>query len=1394
MISYDAAGNPILPVGVEEFLSGNPSTFIDRYLKTRHGPIVKLDGSGIVADDPDDVEVRVNNIQVSVKAVLGLLGVVVLDAAPVHGAVVTVRYEYLASPKVEFRRLNSVEFLLNQDGERAQGSQRYLYNSVLIDPSITNPLGFKGGVTGTNPVLHGYFYRAYERAYSVALNDPNLLLLNAPYHRVSYPPFSRELHQTLVSYDGDILPEVYPTNPWSRYGTGSTTIVDGKLVVADTSSGPFPSGKGLYYYRTEDLSFPNTFSLTFRNKINAYTLIRDFTGVSTGFFDGASLCLVSFLYYNGIKYVGVLTEGDETEFGSYITYPLDWSDFHVFRVYKTSTTVLVYVDNYVTPIISVATSLLPDINDLDIPIEFLSGTFFGSISRDATNVSEWDFVRYLIQPDEALESKNTVTVRYEANQVPGRVGDPWFRIGSFGSETILFGDNLLLDKYSASQAPLDIESGLLTGEVYGYYRPESFLSNSAIATVDFKVKANSWSHGVSERALGLFVTDAKKLIAISLFSDTALPVVSYNAQTVPEQDPEQPWVAVGPASTSIINNTLHVVDTVGGVTYTRNDGIDDVLGDSFVVEYRTKVNTYIPGVSGFAGVYAAIYDGVKHLEFMLCEVGVGSYAFSFVSNGTVLSSVLFNWNDSAFHTYRLIVNKPSNLVVLVIDGVYRGSIAYSSFLSGVGYKLFQFGSSDQSSFETVSNTDWKYFNVSPLRESGTSYAGLYLGGDTSDILNYAVTALDLTAHHEFRVIRDPTGSVSLSIDGSVVTTLAYENLPALSGTFFDITGAIPGVYWGSFDPKSLVLSDWDYVRYSLVGIYGNESIAPHHQFLNQENVMASADHLYGSDVHGHTDFDVSSTGIPTEIESYYGRRIATEAYTKLNDSTPPVPLTEEAVLTKVSTPIYALNSPLCLTNTPEFVTNDGTEEVEIQVSDRGLYNSLDLRSKSTGDEADLIAPAFDNGVSAITLDSRGTICFNYVGLVLPEETLYPIGVPSWVLEGTGLYTAYTSSGTLKFSNWGGSVKAYADYNPMFNASLRYIVNVSIVFRVLQDISGHAGDTLVRFEWDNGVYCIRLGLFTSSLGEKLVQIISVNHANTESVVGNITFNWDDASFHTYTMRIDPYQNVVGVNIDGRTPHYLDIPFSHLHQRLSIPKVSFTPKIVATNPGVSEIELDTLDFCVSRDEAYEMPKDQDPRAFFLNAISDYVYTPLSGPVQTVPASCVMNSFNNIMLVKSKAGEAYPELIINSQTTDTCASVVDESRTSDIVMTYMWGGNTLNNPASLMRCNMVSGWLLNDFTAGGSVYPFLLTPTISSAVLGATLVVSGVSLQSGVYTYNHDIRITGAGAVDLSAVAIVAAGGSWSATSITIPLSLIPGVSTGSQLLVKLFACLSSAIVIT
>ena len=314
---------------------------------------------------------------------------------------------------------------------KARVGRPYLYRNVLQrsdSTSISRIANDDIRAPLPQPLLRDVFYRAYERKYTAALNNPNLLRLNTPKNRTAYPPLTRKLSEVSVTYDGNTLPEADPVAPWVRNGSGIASIVSGNLVVIDNTSGPYPTGQPFYWTREVDLSFSNIYAATWRMRIDSTVPDGVFTGISTGWSDSYRAVILGYLLEGGVRKIGFLKKGDGNTLslisswtggldsnGNPTGLPVgfDWSIYHSYRFLKdTNGTVNLFVDGEAVETLQITEDQLPLLEELDATFNQVQNIFFGSLSREATSQSTWQFVRYLILPTDATQSAPFVDVSY----------------------------------------------------------------------------------------------------------------------------------------------------------------------------------------------------------------------------------------------------------------------------------------------------------------------------------------------------------------------------------------------------------------------------------------------------------------------------------------------------------------------------------------------------------------------------------------------------------------------------------------------------------------------------------------------------------------------------------------------------------------------------------------------------------------------------------------------------------------------------------------------------------------------------------------------------------------------------------------------------------------------
>jgi hypothetical protein len=990
---------------------------------------------GQIANDAADVVVRVNGEVVTPEAVIGLLGQVVLPVAPSPEDDVQIDYAWVSNPVVDLRRLNSKEFRLNnwhrdtnQSAESA--GHKYLYSSTLIVPETFVALDMRAALD--QPQQRDLKYRAYERAYSVALNDPELLLLNAPNHRIAYPPMSRPLTATFVNYEGAVLPETSSAS-WVRAGAGSASVSGNDLVVQDTS-GTEP----IFWTKTLDLTYDHVFALAWRVKIDSIQAYQGiFTGVVAAYSNGAEACVVGFLESG----IGILRRGygnDPSTYAAWAWAPLDWSTFRSYRVFRERNgAVKLYVDGSVVPLVSVSAGDLPSLRKLNAPFRELQGPFFGSLSREAESRASWSFVRYTAIPVNPLESAPSIFVSYEGLELPEVAAHPWTPVGFHGTETILDNTHLLLDSTSATDLPSSEAAGLISGDFKGYTRIEPLLKESFDTVLDVRLAIRTSTQGIAPNAVMAAIDDGDRLMQLSLFSDRAAPKLSYGGRSLPPDFSPYPWRFTGTQTetASLVGQYLKISDSSDTelVYWIDDDGPETVFGpgNDYILEFRVCVLSYEPD-QGFCGVTASAYDGARVVGIQFTErtdAGQKRRYLELHSEGAPLPDdprFAFEWADGQFHTIRVRKSTNGDQVSVFADAQFLGSYQYSAFLvsaapSPAG-KCF-FGSATPSTIAARSEVLWAYANCWRVT-LGRKFAGLWKGYDSNALTGYhlpisasgraaavhgnslvdalasfvtqGVTAgellviddgpnkgvyeivtvsntqltfpaqfpsqpsqvayrcvkeVDWSLEHHYRIAKS-AGGVSVYLDGQADPLIYadYANValpPSSAGIPRVMSAGLPSVTWGAFDPTNLSQTYWDFVRVGAIRSLSASGIAPHHQVLNQRNIIASFEHRRTNIPHSHTNFWSESEGIPPQAENDLLHDPNLVAFTLLNDRTPLVP----------STQAYEVRSP-ALTVVP--LTGDTPQDalgqrLEISIPDDILYNSLQVIERSTG-EPDLLAP------------------------------------------------------------------------------------------------------------------------------------------------------------------------------------------------------------------------------------------------------------------------------------------------------------------------------------------------------------------------------------------------------------------------------------------------------
>jgi hypothetical protein len=395
---------------------------------------------------------------------------------------------------------------------------------------------------------------------------------------------------------------------------------------------------------------------------------------------------------------------------------------------------------------------------------------------------------------------------------------------------------------------------------------------------------------------------------------------------------------------------------------------------------------------------------------------------------------------------------------------------------------------------------------------------------------------DWSTYHRYRIARFPSGGVSIFLDTepTPLIEVGYNQMDLPSryvGLPVVIAGGLPAMVWGALDPTNLSQTSWDYVRYGIIRPPSEMQIAPHHQILNQRNVMGSPEHLRTTIPHAHTDFWSSNTGIPPQTAPDFYTNPGLTAYTKLNEGTPLVPSTQTSEVrgpTPVREFIASFNSPGKLLNSQGFTMNDGATQWRLLVPDDVLYNSLQVITESTGEDGH-IAPFNDDCQPDFgTIYYQKRVCLEYDGSVLPENA--PDQPTPWVMAADNPIHVNRSafSGVLTFgTDPTGTRAVYRNATPLPDAP-GLMTQITFRMKVVSDASFGLGDSQVRLGFSAIGMTLSLAFVTSPIGDRYVLVVD---QNALVVLGGIRFDWLDGAFHTYRITRDPGAAHVSVSVDS-----------------------------------------------------------------------------------------------------------------------------------------------------------------------------------------------------------------------------------------------------------------------
>jgi len=224
-----------------------------------------------------------------------------------------------------------------------------------------------------------------------------------------------------------------------------------------------------------------------------------------------------------VRQVGILTIAQFPELEtSWVSSAFDWTITATYRLHKDeSGDVYLYEGGNPSELAYVPVSKLPAASDIDLRIDPIQQTFFGSLSRQATSVSYWNFARVNVTPlsfDQIVDNKS---VLYQPIDVPEKDSfAPWITIGQGGFDRIVSG-KLILDSTSSALAGTESALGLSTGAYRGFLRLEPVLQNTTESSVEFTTSVGFYTFSLDNRSSGVFIDDGE--LSVHLLFLQAVP-------------------------------------------------------------------------------------------------------------------------------------------------------------------------------------------------------------------------------------------------------------------------------------------------------------------------------------------------------------------------------------------------------------------------------------------------------------------------------------------------------------------------------------------------------------------------------------------------------------------------------------------------------------------------------------------------------------------------------------------------------------------------------------------------------------------------------------------------------------------------------------------------------
>lgn len=508
-----------------------------------------------------------------------------------------------------------------------------------------------------------------------------------------------------------------------------------------------------------------------------------------------------------------------------------------------------------------------------LPTSSTGAMFWGSLSRQAQNTSQWGFVRYGITYDQVTFHFQGIVVAAEMSDLPDEdENHEWFITEDFGyAEIDGSGSTLLLKSTANSTDNIDT--------TFGYGRVEPFLGRQVLTDVDATFRVDSGTRAAGDAQIFIENGEKQALFSTILYRESVLGVdrilapissVSITALRTPEGDG---WTKFGDGTVEVLEKNIILTQTLGEqVRYSKSAATE--LGDAAgrIIEGRFTVLSH-SGLTANDGPF--ISGTVLNNPGPGSEVGLilrSGNTLRFLTGGTVVGpSVAFTWDDGLPHTYRLIADTISATVVLVVDDQVLATVAMALFTSTASY-MGRFGARGTTS---ACQVEWESFSTVALPHvSCKRTLGVFIGTDRNNIDHWelprtdsstapnssstaVVVEMDWRSNVQVRVRLDPAWGLTVFrpdlppppyYTGDFATEYTEPSAGWINVEYGKLPRRLPTqgfgrILFGALDPLSISQQRWREVRYRIYTRGDENFIAPQHMVLNWYNVITSGELL-----------------------------------------------------------------------------------------------------------------------------------------------------------------------------------------------------------------------------------------------------------------------------------------------------------------------------------------------------------------------------------------------------------------------------------------------------------------------------------------------------------------------------------------------------------------------